>query len=125
VTEVEAPAGDELRYRLAGDGRPLRLAYSGDGAGVALGKFARNLLKIAQRDFERALETPAVAVDSPRRELWASRNKGWLSPAELEETNVLLERLSELTSRPRTAHRDRLISLAFVLAPVSPRPKRR
>jgi hypothetical protein len=39
--------------------------------------------------------------------------------------NALLERLSELTSQPKAARRDRLISLAFVLAPIDAKPKRR
>lgn len=125
VSEIEAAPGDEMRYRLAGGGSPLRLAYTDGRAGAALAKFARNLLKIARRDFEQGLETPGVVVEGPRRELWASRNKGWLSAEDLEEANALLERLSELASRPRGPGRDRLMSLAFVLAPLSPRPKRR
>lgn len=127
VSEIPAPPGEEMRYRLAGDGSPLRLAYThkSDDTDAALVKFARNLLQIARREFEQGLGTPGVVAEGPRRELWVSRNKGWVSPEELEEVNALLERLSELTSHPRGPGRGRLMSLAFVLAPVSPRPKRR
>lgn len=124
----EVADGDERRYRLAGEGdAPLRLAYDlGPSGNVSeLGVFTRGLLQITGRDFDEALRTEGVVVEGPRRELWASRNKGWLSADDLEEVNALLERLSVLTSRPRAPGRERLMSCAFVLAPVNPRPKRR
>lgn len=128
VREVDTTDADERHYRLAGEGdAPLRLAYDvgPDGNIKELGVFTRGLLQIAGRDFDEALRTEGVAVDGPRRELWASRNKGWLSPHDLAEVNALLERLSVLTSQPRAPGRERLVSCAFVLAPVNPRPKRR
>ncbi|MFM2044669.1 MAG: hypothetical protein RLY86_3245 [Pseudomonadota bacterium] len=128
VTEVVGPDGGERLYRLAGEGdEPLRLAYASGPRGnlSELGPFARGLLKIAVQDFEDALGTEGVVVDGRRRELWASRNKGWLSPGDVEEVNALLERLTTLTSQPKARGRDRLMSLAFVLTPVNPRPKRR
>jgi hypothetical protein len=128
VREVAPGDGEERRYRLAGAGdAPLRLAYRAGKVGnlAALGGFARGLLKVATRDFEAALRLKDVAVSGPRRELWTARNKGWLSPEELEEANKLIERLCEITSQPRAPGRERLMSLAFVLAPVSPRAKRR
>src|SRR5690606_5699563 len=88
--------GGERVYRLAGDGdTPLRLAYRVGPRGnqAELAVFARSLLQIAGRDFEAALHSEGVAVEGPCRELWASRNKGWLSPADLAEANALLERL--------------------------------
>jgi hypothetical protein len=127
VQEVTAGT-DERRYRLAGEGdAPLRLAYDLETQGNAkeLAVFARGLLQIAGRDFGEALQTDGVAIGGPRRELWASRNKGWLSTDDLEEVNALLERLSILTSQPKAPRRERLMSCAFVLAPVNPRPKRR
>ncbi|WNG51922.1 helix-turn-helix transcriptional regulator [Archangium minus] len=128
VREVESAEGEERRYRLAGTGdAPLRLAYRAGKAGnlAALAKFARGLLRIATRDFEEALRLEDVAVNGPRRELWTARNKGWVSPQDLEEVNRLIERLCELTSQPRAPGRERLMSLAFVLAPIRPRAKRR
>lgn len=128
VREVANEEGDERRYRLAGEGvAPLRLAYDvgPHGNSKELGVFARGLLQIASRDFDNALQTEDVVVDGPRRELWASRNKGWLSPDDLAEVNALLERISILTSQPKAPERERLMSCAFVLAPINPRPKRR
>ena len=128
VQDVQSEGGDERHYRLAGEGNaPLRLAYDLGAQGNAkeLGIFTRGLLQIASRDFDDALKTEGVAVAGSRRELWASRNKGWVSPNDLEEVNSLLERLSTLTSQSKASGRERLVSCAFVLAPVNPRPKRR
>jgi len=120
--------GGERRFRLAGEGgAPLRLVYDlgPNGNAAELRAFANGLLQVAGRDFESALERGDAAVIGAGRELWASRNKGWLSPGDIAEVNAILERLSELTSQPKVAGRDRLISLAFVLAPIDAQPKRR
>jgi DNA-binding transcriptional ArsR family regulator len=128
IEELPAEEGGERIYRLAGSGNaPLRLAYDTGARGnvAALSSYARGLLKVAQRDFEGGLRTPDVTMQGPRRQLWAARNKGWVGAAELEETNRLLERLCELTSKPHSPGRDMLMSLAFVLSPSAKRPKRR
>lgn len=120
--------GAERRFRLAGkSGAPLRLVYDlGPGGNAAeLRTFADGLLQIAGRDFENALESGDAVVAGVERELWASRNKGWLSREDIVEVNALLGRLSELTSQPKADGRDRLASFAFVLAPINARPKRR
>lgn len=127
VEEVPVDGG-ERRFRLAGQSSaPFRLAYdlSPDGNAKELRAFARGLLQVAGRDFESALDSGDAAVVGKQRELWASRNKGWLSPDDLAEVNALLERLSALTSQPKSAGRNRLISLAFILAPVDAKPMRR
>ena len=125
----ELPAGGaERRYRLAGDGSaPLRLVYdlADDGNTSELRAFAKSLLQIAERDFDNALEGGDAVVAGPARDLWASRNKGWLSSEDVAEVNALLKRLGELTSQPKAARRNRLASFAFVLAPIDAKPKRR
>jgi DNA-binding transcriptional ArsR family regulator len=119
---------EERRYRLAGDAsQPLRLAYrTGSGENVkALRKFAHALLQVAEEDFGVALEMEGVLTEGPHRQLWAARNKAWLSKDELAEANRILERLCTLMSRPRTPERDQLLSCVFVLAPHAALPKRR
>lgn len=128
VYQLEVEAGAERRYRLSRDDQtPLRLAYgTGNNANrPALRKFVHGLLKVAQEDFEQALDMPDTVVEGARRQLWAARNKAWLSTDELKEVNTLLERLCELMSYPRAPGRDQLMSCAFVLAPVMPLPIRR
>lgn len=128
VEEAPATDDDERRYRLAGEGDgPIRLAYDlgPQGNWRELGAFARTLLQIAAEDFGAALTAAETVTEGPERELWVSRNKGWLSKEDLREVSCLLERLSELSSQPKAPGRERLMSLAFALAPHNPRPKRR
>ena len=128
LIEEVSEAGEERCFRLAGTGKaPLRLAYKverGGNAG-ALHDYSRGLLKVAQRDFEQALRMPDVVASGNRRQLWAARNKGWVGARDLAEINSLLERLCTLTSQKRDTERDVLVSLAFVLAPLRQRPRRR
>ena len=127
IIELEGD-GDERRYRLAGDSTmPLRLAYKTDSQPhtAALRKFAHGLMQVAEKDFSEALDAPGVLTAGPARQLWAARNKAWLSKEELKEANQLLERLCTLMSHPRTGQRDQLLSCTFVLAPHAAQPKRR
>ena len=128
LVEEAATADDERLYRLSGEGPgPIRLAYDlgAHGNGRELGAFAKALVQIAVDDFGAALTAKETVVAGPERELWACRNKGWVSKEDLREISRLLERLSELTSRRRAPGRERLLSLAFVLTPITPRPRRR
>jgi DNA-binding transcriptional ArsR family regulator len=122
-------AGDvrARRYRSsAGSGRlQLRYRNTERGHAGAVQRVVDGLLRIAGRDFERALARADVVTEGDRRELWASRTKGWVSPAELAEINRLLRRLGDLLRHGRNARRDRLFALAYVLAPVDPRSTRR
>lgn len=127
VHEVKGVASDERQYRLAGDGAPLRLLYRQGPSGntEALKQFARALLQIAASDFYAAIDRPGVAINGPQREVWTSRIKGWLSDADIAEVNRLIERLSAILSQTKADDRHHLMSFAFTLAPLKPRPKRR
>lgn len=119
------PAGGR-RFALVRRGQPT-LRYRPDDAGArrALARIAHGLLAIARRDFDAALAAGDACVEGPRRTLWAARNTGWLDAAGLAEANALLERLCELLGRPRRPGCDTQVGLAFVLAPLRPRPARR
>jgi len=127
---IQERSGDtgERTFHLPGKGHaPLRLAYdlASDDSTDALRAYVKGLLQVAERDFDGAMGAPDVAVEGKRRQLWAARNKGWVSESDLAEANALLERLCELMSQPRDGSRDRLMSFAFVLAPTFARGKRR
>jgi DNA-binding transcriptional ArsR family regulator len=127
VGAVDGGADAGRRYRLGGDARPLRLAYDvkDETHARALRMFSHGLLQVAEQDFDTALSMDDVITDGPQRQLWAARNKAWLSADELAEVNELLERLCSLMSGPRTPERDCLLSCTFVLAPNKAAPKRR
>ncbi len=128
VVESATGPNEARRYALPGEGTlALRLAYrtESEPGRRALSKFTHALLKVAQQDFDAALDMPDLVTDGCGRQLWAARNKAWLSEKEVAEANALLERLCELMSQPRTPERTRILSCAFVLAPHVARPKRR
>jgi DNA-binding transcriptional ArsR family regulator len=124
----EEPAADGRRYRLrARSGSRLSLRYRpGATANArAVGRVAASVLRVAERDFRRAIGDPDSVVEGPRRELWAARGKGWVSPGQLTEINQLLGRLMELLQQPRTPDQGTLVALSWVLAPLEARSPRR
>jgi hypothetical protein len=128
AAEQRSRAGrNERRYGTpARGGNRLALVYLPRDVrnATAVRGVVSGMLRIARRDFDRAL-AGEVTVDGPRRELWAARGTGWVSDAELADVNRLLIQLSGYLRRPRGGPRQRLISLCFVLAPMAARPKRR
>lgn len=126
---IEEEAGTEGRlYRSRSrTGDRLRLRYRpGETANAeAVGRVAASVLRVAGRDFARALADPDAVVEGPRRELWAARGKGWVGPAELAEINRLLLRLMDLLHNPRGKRRNRQIAMSWVLAPIETKPARR
>ena len=117
----------ERRFRIASRGRALALAYRPEDPRNtrAVRAVVASMLRIARRDFDRAIARPDAIVRGPRRELWASRGQGWLTAAEVARANRLLRELTDLLRQPRSATRDRLLSVCFVVAPVAARPARR
>ena len=124
---VEETSADGRRYRSRARGERLRLRYrpGATANSKAVGRVAASVLRVAGRDFSRAIADADTNVEGPLRELWASRGKGWVGSAELAEINRLLLRLMTLLQRPRAANRDRLIALSWILAPVDAKPARR
>ena len=106
-------------------GRPLAVHFdlSTKERKQAVVALARARIRNAARGFERACRPGAVTVDGPRRNLWATRLKGWLSDEELEEANELLARLIYLIGRGGgdSAQSKKSYEFTFVLAPTLPK----
>lgn len=112
------------RYRVgAAKGTKLKLDYATSRRDV--GRVIDRTLQIARRDFHAALDDAGVVVEGEARELWAGRAKGWVDARGLAEINRALSRIQEVLAGPRRGGRDRLVSVAFVLAPVRVKPARR
>jgi hypothetical protein len=109
------------------EGERLRLRYKpGKNANAkAVGDVAASVLRVAGRDFKRAIADPDAIAEGALRELWAARNKGWVGDGELVEINRLLMRIITLLHRPRTTARNRLLALSWIVAPVDAKPARR
>jgi DNA-binding transcriptional ArsR family regulator len=121
-------ASDGRRYRTRsrrGDALTLRYRPGPTANARAVGRVATSMLRVAGRDFARALADPDTVTDGPRRELWTARHKGWVNAADLAEINRLLARLVDLMQQPRAAEGGKLIALAWVLAPLEAKPARR
>lgn len=124
----EETAAEGRRYRTrTRPGDRLRLAYRpGRTANAkAVERVAASVLRVAERDFRRAIADPQSTVEGRRRDLWAARGKGWVGPAQIEEINHLLTRLMDLLQQPDVPADARLVSLSWVLAPLEARPPRR
>jgi len=117
----------ERRYRIpVREGMRVSLGYRPREPrnAAAVRGVVGGMLRIARRDFDRALAGDAV-IDGARRELWAARRTGWVSDADLAAINRLLRELLAHLGRPRDESRRRMVSLCFVLAPMTARPTRR
>jgi len=126
LVETATPEGRRYRTRMP-EGERLRLRYKpGKNANAkAVCDVAASVLRVAGRDFKRAIADPDAVAEGALRELWAARNKGWVGDVELAEINRLLMRIKMLLHRPRTTTRNRLVALSWILAPVDAKPARR
>jgi len=128
LVEQGSHSTDARRFRTrSGKGGRTRLRYQPGATAnaAAVERVAAGLLRIAGRDFAAAVARRDVIAEGRHRELWASRIKGWVSNVELAEINRLLERLGELMQGRRDGDRQRLLSLAWILAPVPEKAARR
>ncbi len=124
----EQSTADGRRYRTrGGPDDPLRLRYrpGATANAEAVKRVASSVMRVAERDFHRAIADPSVRAEGPRRELWSARGKGWVGDAELDEINRLLVRLMKLLHKPRSPARSRLVALSWVLAPLEAQAPRR
>ena len=126
IERVESDEGQCYRS-MTPHGQRMRMRYKPGAGGnaKAVARVAASMLRIAERDFTRALTRGDAVVDGAQRELWVARIKGWVGHAEVAEINRLLARLSEVLRQPRSACADKLVALSWVLAPVDAKPARR
>lgn len=104
-------------------GRPLvvRFDFSTRRARQAVLKLAAARLRSASRGFVRACHGQGAVLEGPRRNLWATRWTGTLTPHALEEANRLFARLIDLFGTRDSRHPgEQLFELTFVLAPTVP-----
>lgn len=101
-------------------GRPLRLRYQPDSPSNAraVGAVVDGVLRLARRDFRRALSSPDAVVDGPARDTWGGRMRGWASERDLHRVNELIAELHSLlqTTSPRDGAR--AVALTWVLTPL-------
>jgi len=111
-----APTREILRLRY----RPADAKHS-----EAIRRIVAGMVRTAEREFAVGLDPGFAKVDGPRRNINASRQKAWLTPAQHREANRLLARLQQLFQNASPVTGDELLSLTFVMAPIEPSPVRR
>ena len=99
----------------------LWLQYDAEDAGNrrSVNAIVRSMLRLGMRDFQRAFQSGQVIVDGPRRELWALRMTGRLSPSQLPAVNRSIELLKESVCRP--PGKGRLYAITVLLTPLDRR----
>lgn len=82
-----------------------------------------SMLRLGSRDFRRAAASASVRTSGPRRELWALRVTGWLSPRELGRVNRRMGALRDAVGRP--GPRGKLYAITILLTPLEHRVRRK
>jgi len=113
------PGGSEALYRTVAP--ELRLQYEPDVAAnrEAVSAIVASMLRLATRDFTRALRRGGVVVDGPGRELSAVRKVGRLSAAQIARLNRGIATLVREVSASRG--RGRLYAVTLTVTPLDHR----
>ena len=91
----------------------------------AMNKIVSSMLKIALKDFKAGLESKAAVVEGDGRNLSACRIKSRLTDGEVRQVNGLLAQIAAVFDHQRHENTENLYSIAWVLAPIETKPKRR
>jgi DNA-binding transcriptional ArsR family regulator len=115
------PRGKEALYRTVA--QELKLHYEPHRASnrKAVSAIVSSMLRLTTRDFKNAFRSGTVVVSGPRRELWALRKAGRLSPAGLTEVNRRIEELAKTVAAPHK--QGRLYAITVVLTSLDRRKK--
>lgn len=91
----------------------------------AMNKIVSSMLKIALKDFKAGLNSKVAVVEGDGRNLSACRIKSRLTYNEVRRVNSLLAQVAAVFNHQRQENTENLYSIAWVLAPIEARPKRR
>jgi DNA-binding transcriptional ArsR family regulator len=101
----------------------LRHDPSPGGNTPAVIPIVTSMLRLGIRDFKKGAASPKVRTQGPRRELWAIRVTGWLSPAQLAEANQRIRALRDVADR--RGPKGKLYAITILLAPLGHRARKR
>jgi Helix-turn-helix domain len=82
-----------------------------------------SMLRLGIRDFRRSLAAGTAQLAGPRRELWALRATGWLTPEEIEGVNGKMQSLRDAVWKPKG--KGRLYGITVLLTPLDQRARKR
>ncbi len=111
--------GEEALYRTAAP--ELMLGHDARN-GRQVSSIVRSMLRLGIRDYSRASAGGSALTRGPRRELWALRATGWLTPRNLGTVNREIRGLLRSVSRP--PGRGRLFGITILLTPLDHRARK-
>ncbi len=100
----------------------LRYRPRNQGNRWAVTAIVGSMLRLGIRDFRSAFRSGHVRVSGPKRELWALRRTGWLSPAQVASVNTLIQRMSRMAAKPKGP--GRLYGVTILLTPLDHRGRK-
>jgi hypothetical protein len=101
----------------------LRHDTSPGGNSPAVAGIVASMLRLGIRDFRRASASPDVRTQGARRDLWALRVTGWISPDEIADVNARIRALRDAVARPRSG--GQLYSVTILLTPLGHRARKK
>jgi len=88
----------------------------------AVTRIVASMLRLGIRDFRSAFTAGPFRVQGPRRELWALRTTGWLSPAAVGDLNRRIHGITRAAARTRRGQR--LYGVTILLTPLDHRARK-
>ena len=85
-------------------------------------RIVASMLRLGIRDFRSAFTAGRFRVKGPRRELWALRTTGWLSPAAIGDLNRRIRGITRAAARTRRGQR--LYGVTILLTPLDHRARK-
>ena len=113
---------EEALFRTAAPELALRYAPSSHGQDRAVVAIIASMMRLGIRDFRRAFASGGARVEGPRRELWALRTTGWLTPSGVAGLNRQIHGIKRALSGPRA--KGRLYGITILLTPLEHRPRK-
>lgn len=98
-------------------GRPMQM-HTRRAGGRGMKNIAGAMLRLAQRDYAKAIDSPQSVLDGEHRTLWAARSRGWLTEHEIARLNELLSEAASLVRSGRRREGASSIALAFAMTPI-------
>jgi hypothetical protein len=118
----KAARREETFYDVAG--RPVALQAGGEMASSeAVVRATTAMLRLSERTFVEAVKRGRLTSAGGQHDAltaWGGRTTGWLTDADVDEVNRLLQEITALFGRRRRAEEGRLHAVTFLLCPITP-----